>query len=574
MHVAEKPSVKIGFDQFRAVSGAEILLIGDSPTKEDIKQGECFSSGGAKLIAAELAKLGINYAQCNKAVCVDYWPSGGDAMNCIVEKVTLAKKMGAIKYGEAYIPERTREGFEALRLFIAETRPKLIISFGSLSLYALTGHISISAWRGSQLIFEQDGFKCNYLPTFNPTAISKKHSWGVHFRRDLQRAFSQSDFTEPEFDFLLGGNFAQYKQKLEQLCQSLDDALQAGHTVKVSVDIETRRSRYITVCGLATSARSAFVIPFTSMERANYFTVEEECEIAILLKRVLEHKAIDIIGQNFQYDFQYFAANYGIKPTFKYDTMIMAHAIWTKSLELGLSFLASMYCSWYRYWKDDGKQAHEGNFKEKSQELAYWRYNGYDCCYTYEVAEGLIAHWEENETDTRKELMAFQRKMQNKVLKPVLKGLRFDKAAQNKAKAELQTLAAQYEAWFEYMIPNSLCEKNGESPWWNSPQKLSHLLFEQWGLPPVRDKKTGSYTTGGDAPKQIGKAEPLLALVMKKLDEYRSIQQFLKLYCNWIPSPDGNIRTQYMLGGTDTFRLASKIDAFGEGANLQNVTKG
>jgi hypothetical protein len=29
-----------------------------------------------------------------------------------------------------------------------------------------------------------------------------------------------------------------------------------------------------------------------------------------------------------------------------------------------------------------------------------------------------------------------------------------------------------------------------------------------------------------------------------------------------------------MLGGTDTFRLASKIDAFGFGLNLQNLTKG
>ena len=62
---------------------------------------------------------------------------------------------------------------------------------------------------------------------------------------------------------------------------------------------------------------------------------------------------------------------------------------------------------------------------------------------------------------------------------------------------------------------------------------------------------------------------------MKKLDEYRSIEQYRSLYIAAEPSPsDGRMRTQYMLPGTDTFRLASKKDAFGYGMNLQNITKG
>jgi hypothetical protein len=52
---------------------------------------------------------------------------------------------------------------------------------------------------------------------------------------------------------------------------------------------------------------------------------------------------------------------------------------------------------------------------------------------------------------------------------------------------------------------------------------------------------------------------------MKKLDEYRSIEQYrISLYCKQNQGPsDGRMRTQYMLPGTDTFRLASKKDAFG-----------
>ena len=165
--------------------------------------------------------------------------------------------------------------------------------------------------------------------------------------------------------------------------------------------------------------------------------------------------------------------------------------------------------------------------------------------------------------------------MQELVVQPVIRGISFDHALQKKMLKETLEIKAQYEAWFEYMIPNELCNAGGKSPWWDSPTKLAHLMYKQFGIQPVIDKKTKRPTTGGDAPSVIGQREPLFKVIMKKLDEYRSINQFISLYLTAEASPeDGRMRTQYMLPGTDTFRLASKKDAFGYGMNLQNVTKG
>ena len=560
-------NLRIKFEPFIKGS-SDVLIIGDTPTKDNMLDGKPFTGNGAKRIAAMLQGVGVNYYKAHKAVCIDFWPSNGDGFTETFDSKKKAEQFKGISYGSLWVTEQVRLCFEKLDAFIDEVKPRKILALGGFSLFALTGETSISAWRGSILTYvTRNGHKCVLMPTYNPTVLERKQSWAIPLQRDLHR-FASEKFDMPEFDFLVRGTFEQYKIELDKIIQTLNES---EIKVKLAVDIETQRLPYMTVCGIATSKTKAIVIPFVRFDQPSYFTVDEEFEIVQRLKIILKHKNATIRGQNFQFDLQYFVANYGIKPHIDQDTMVMAHAIWTKNLELNLGFLASMYCEWYRYWKDDGKDFHRKH-KTVEEENKYWLYNGYDCCYTFEVADALEEHWQK-ETDVRKELLSFQTIMQNKVIEPVLRGIKFDRIKQGIFGERLDKLAADYEAWFEYMIPNAWCEKGGASPWWNSPVKLAHLLYKQWGIQPVIDKKRP--TTGGKAPTIVGEREPLLKLVMKKLDEYRSIEQYRSLYIAAQPSPaDGRMRTQYMLPGTDTFRLASKKDAFGYGMNLQNITKG
>lgn len=562
-----------GFAPFVTVKGATSMFIGDSPSKQDLKNGIPFSGDGALVLEKQCRAVGIDYAGASKVVCLDYWPSNGHADGVLI----TTKKQADLRRGKAWkdsgvwLDQRTYESFERTLAYIDEQKPDRILILGGVALLCVMGATSIHAWRGSCLEYvTTSGHRCHVIPTYHPSALSRKRSWTVPFIRDLQR-FSEGNFEMPKFNIQIEQTADWYIGKLGQLKHYAKLAGERGRTLPLAVDVETRQG-YTTVCGIAWSTTEALVIPFVSVERTNYFTPEEEFRVVKALKALLESPFVWIRGQNFQYDLQYFASNYGIKVRIDQDSMVDAHAQWTKGLELGLSFLASLYCKWYRYWKEDGKQFHE-SFKSREDQITYWMYNGYDCCYTFEVCDALEEYWNE-QTGKRAEVIAFQRTMQNIVVKPVLEGIRFDSALQKRYYNDAVKLAAEYEAWFEYMIPDSLCSAGGKSPWWNSPTKLSTLLYKQLGIAPVLDRKTKRPTTGGDAPKLVGQREPLLARVMEKLDEYRSIEQFISLYLKAQPSADGRMRTQYMLPGTDTFRLASKKDAFDRGLNLQNITSG
>lgn len=567
-----------GFDPHIVVGNSSLMFIGDSPTKYDMQQGHPFQSDGARMLENACYQIGIDYSSATKAVALDYYPTEGNASSCIIGNKKLADKMGAIQWGKVRIEPKAARSFHRLHAFIEEQQPDLIVLFGGIALLGVLGEESITAWRGSicEMILAS-GKTCIVVPTFNPAALARKRSWTIPFHRDLQR-IKEAHFETPEFNFIMEASADVYIEKLEALKGEADTYFNlTGKPLPLAVDIETR-ARYTTVIGIAWSRRDALVIPLVCVETVNYFTIDEEVEVIKAVRDLLMSPSVDCIGQNFQYDVQYFASNYGFLPRIAYDTMIEAHAQWTKGLSLDLSYLASIYCEWYRAWKGEGKAFHS-SFKTREDQITYWKYNAYDLCYTFEIAEALLKHWEEEEPPIRQELIAFQRRMQNIILKPVLRGIRFDKELQAKMLIEAEKVAVGYEKWFQYMIPDEMIGlktatgKPG-APWWRYSKKLSYFLYKELGVPPVIDRKTKSYTTGGDAPKRVGQSEPILKLVMEKLDEYRSIEQFISLYLTAETSSDGRIRTQYGLAGTDTFRLNSKKDAFDQGMNLQNVTHG
>lgn len=548
------------------IAGASVMLVGDSPSAKDVKAGRCFSGEGAVALAKTLAAFGHTFDTFHKATVLDYYPPSGDATNIFMTTKATRERPGIVCYHNAFVPQKAMDSVQKLWAFIDEVKPKRILGVGAMALWALYDFGSISAWRGSQLIINRPWGDIEFLPTFHPSALMKKPEWRIPFNRDLHRFFEEAgNFDMPQFNILIEGTFQQYVDALEDLLQRLNESPDPVH---VSVDLETR-SRYITVCGLATSPRDAIVIPFTSVDAPNYFDCTEELIIAKLLKHVLEHPNIRISGQNFQYDIQYFASVYAIYPKIWRDTMVEAHAMWTKSLELKLGFLSSLMCKWYRYWKDDGKSLHT-MIKLKTDQIKYWLYNGYDCCNTFEVAEAMNESWE---LKPNKQIVEFQRKMQNIVVKPSLRGFRLNTEVLEQYVNEIGPMISQYEQWFDYMIPDELTLKGGMA-WYRSPTKLSYFLYTVLGIEPVLDKKTKRPTAGDDALKIIAKREPILQRVMNRLQEYRSLTQFYNLYLKVAISPDGRVRTQYILPGTDTFRLASKKDGFDDGLNLQNLSKG
>jgi hypothetical protein len=540
---------------------SDMLVVFDYPSYNDAK-GHIQDSNIKNYFIQNARKMGLPVSNMSFICAIPYALGRGS-----VEDFILTAKKDKTKdkchVNGFFFDKDKQKWFDDLEQAIEDSQPKMIICCSKIALILIAGSSSIDAFRGSMLMYKD----IPVLVTLSPMDLYTRPEIHLRFYRDLHRA---SEFFKgtlswgmPEFDVQYG-NYATTLLMLNVILKHLD-----REPVKLSCDVETRVG-LISFFGVAVSNRSALVIPFITWDDKSYWTEEQEVVIVSLLRKLLGHPNARIIGQNFQYDIQYIVKHWGVLPKIWRDTMVEAHVNWTKGQPLSLGFLSSMYCVWYRYWKEDGKDFHK-SFQTETDWNQYAQYNAYDCCYTFEVSDALERV---SEKTPREEVRDFQRTMQNIVVRPVLRGLRFDKAKQQAWKQEYGRIIASYQAWFEYIIPDELINKGGKSPWYNSPTKMMFLFYRQLGLEPIIDRKSKRPTVGDDALMQIGKQEPLLKPITDLLQVYRSLNQFYNLYLCASLSPDGRMRTQYFLAGTDTFRLSSKKDGYGDGLNLQNISKG
>ena len=110
-------------------------------------------------------------------------------------------------------------GKEQLLNLINELNPTLIIALGELSLWALTGEIGITKWRGSVLEMST-GHKV--VPTYSPEVVCRKWDWRFICVQDLRRAEKESEFPEvriPPYDFIIRPSFERVMETLDGLLE-------------------------------------------------------------------------------------------------------------------------------------------------------------------------------------------------------------------------------------------------------------------------------------------------------------------------------------------------------------------
>jgi DNA polymerase I-like protein with 3'-5' exonuclease and polymerase domains len=93
------------------------------------------------------------------------------------------------------------------------------------------------------------------------------------------------------------------------------------------------------------------------------------------------------------------------------------------------------------------------------------------------------------------------------------------------------------------------------------------------GIKQITHRKTGRPTTDETTLQRIAKRDPLLAPICEFVNDIRSLGTY-RAVCSVPMDHDNRLRCSYVIPGTDTFRFASKEDAFGFGTNLQNITSG
>lgn len=536
---------------------AKIMLVGEAPGEQEVARGEPFVGSSGQELNRMLQEAGIYRNQCFVTNVVRTRPAGND-IGLFIAQTKKAITALHRPCRDKYVTKEVLDGVELLKREIELCRPNVIIAFGNVALWALTGRWGITSWRGSALECDLPlalEYKPKVVPTYHPAAILRQWSWrpiGVH---DLRRAAAQSQSTElfrPDYRFIIRPNFETAKQYLQLL---LD--LCFKRRTKLAVDIETRAG-HIACIGFAWSKREAICIPLMCKERNDgYWSEEEEIALTLMMRELLMHPNCEVVGQNFLYDAQYINRHWHCLPNTKRDTMIAQHSCFS-NMPKGLDFLSSMYCEFHEYWKDEGKE-----WDPSKPEEEYWGYNCKDAVITYEVDEV-----EQKNIDQMglRAVDDFQQHLFHPVLKTMNRGILVNKTLRGQFAMDLMAEIAKREQWVIDVTGRPLNPK--------SPKQMQEFFYDELGLRPIINRETGSPTCNEEALNTLAEREPLIKPLVNRITELRSLGVFLSTFVQAPLDIDGRMRCSFKITGTETYRFASAQNAFGSGMNLQNIPKG
>lgn len=443
------------------------------------------------------------------------------------------------------------EGQRELLLEVETVKPKLIICLGNLSLWAFRGERGITKWRGSMLEYKGSLL----MPTYHPANILRDWSNRVIAVHDLKRAkqgLSRGHWNKPNYSFLVRPSYVDVMTVLNGLHA---DAEKAKEPIRIASDIETR-STYIACHGIAWNSTDAICIPSMCVERpTGYWTLEQDLNIWAATRRVLTHSMIEVIGQNYLYDAQYFARRWGYIPNCVHDTLFQQAVAFPGSSK-GLDFLSSMYRQHHVYWKDEGK-----HWDSSMPEDRLWSYNCMDAVATFEVNQTLDSVLTQCKLT---EQYRFHMVLWKSMLRIMLRGVLIDKKIRSEYAIKLIENMTSHQQDLDYILGYSLNV--------GSPLQVMNLFYTRLKLPVVLHKKTKKPTSEYDALEKCVEREPLLRKLADLINDMRSMRVFFSNFISAPLSDDGRMRSSY--GLAETLRLTSSEDAFGTGTNLQNIPKG
>lgn len=537
---------------------ARVMLVGEAPGEQEIARGEPFVGASGQELNKMLAEAGFSRSQCFITNAVRQRPPNNDITHFIPERkgdVTPQHMM----VGDRMVMPCVYHGIELLKREIELCQPTIILAFGNVALWAMTGKWGITKWRGSVLECQLElglSYQPKVIPCYHPAAVLRQWSWRPIVVMDLRRAKKELDrgrqLTIPKYEFTIRPTFVQ----VFEVIGALSSYAMTGQVV-LAVDIETRAGH--TACiGFAWSSTNAICIPLMCVENLDgYWSLEDEAAIILGLYHLFTHPQVAVVGQNFLYDAQYFWRDFHFLPNLRRDTMLAQHTLFP-SLPKGLDFLASMYCDQYQYWKDEGKE-----WSQDIDEEQLWVYNCRDAVNTYEVdiEEQVVV-----DKMGMREVHDFQQQLFWPVLRTMNRGLRVNHNERGRLANELIEEIAKREQWLEYVLGHPINIK--------SPKQMSVLFYEDFKQKPHFNRKTGTITCNDEAMQGMAVKEPLLRPLVNVIAELRSLGVFLSTFINAPCDIDGRMRCSFNIGGTDTFRFSSSGNAFGSGMNLQNIPSG
>ena len=325
---------------------AKIMLVGEYYSEKDEAAGLPFQGYPGSLLNTMLHEAGIMRSECYTTNVVNARPSYNDITKWVPKKKGDVTKEMVMHQGRMVHPIVV-EGHLNLLEEVKRINPHIIITFGNLPLFSLTGHTGALKWRGSQL---RTASEHKLLPAIHPNVIMSDMSLHATTLNDLRRAarhrYEGPYKNEPDWRFIIRPSLQTVLDTYAML-----EVQAVVEPIWVEFDIETSPV-HITCFSISWSLQDAMCVPITSSSNADgYWSLEEEALVVHGAYKLLTNPNIYVRGQNLLYDCQHTYRYWHFIPNVKQDTMLSHHSMFC-GMKKSLDFQASLYCDHYVYWKE------------------------------------------------------------------------------------------------------------------------------------------------------------------------------------------------------------------------------
>lgn len=516
-----------------------LAIVGEAPGDREVEARRPFVGPSGKLLSDLLDTVRVPRSGCFIGNVYQWQPPYN-----IIEKVDRS----------------TPEWKYSVDTLISELRafkPTVTIACGNTPLEVLCSRHKITKWRGS-ILFSSYPEIGKVIPTLHPAAVLRQWPWYRTVLMDFERAVEEA--THPNQPL---------PQRSFHICHSFQDAIGLLRSLEVgdgwiAFDIESiTLTNEITCIGFATSADSAFVVPFGD------WPVHEEAQLRRAVERVLVGPRPKI-AQNAAFDIGMLITQWGIVvENLVMDTMLAQHSCYPE-LPKSLAFLCSMYTREPYYKWEAKRTAAEGDGED--DEAAWgtsvpkdqlYAYNAKDCCVTFEVANCLAKEISEVGAE-----LAFRSNMEQLPLaiEATVRGILIDQGVAARRLGDLETEISA--------VGRTAKEAFGRVVNTKSPKDMKALLYDELHLPvqktrPKRRGEEGSITTNEDALLELARqtqGKDFDIMILLKQRQLRTKTSFYKLDLY----KDGRLHANKKVGGTETRRWSSSSSYLG-GRNDMNI---
>lgn len=575
-------------DLFLGTRGSQtprILVIGEAYGMNEDRFQQPFMGESGQELNNMLKEAGINPADCLFTNVINLRPDNNNFKHFLL-RTQEARDEKLTPFRGVFPQQTLLTHLQRLHDLISLTKPEIIIALGNWALWAVTDKYrvkngtkkertngyklisGIDTYRGSMEYTSPNLPRIPVLATYHPAAVLRMWPWRFTAVNDLRRVteFLRQPLVLRRWGYepVLRRWLAPDYSTIEAWCEHFLE----GRNKNLTLDLETFAGK-IHIMGISQPGSTRLVIPFMDVTLTGtkpYYSPSDWRRIYSILRRVLTHPDTRLEGQNLLFDVQYLYNEFAYVPVIGFDSMVAQHLLWP-AFRRGLDYMASLYCEFYTYWKEDRKHS-----LATENLMLGLEYNALDLDYTEEVIEELkrqLAAEPLMQTlfSDRMELVAI-------LLDMMIRGVKVNKNRKRDQSVALLHTMGDLISWLEGAIPAHLkpAGKKGSAPWYASDHKLRELLYENLNLTPIIDKETGEPTLNKDALKRLGFSYPEFKPLFGALALYRSARTFKSTFLDAVLDSDGAWRCSYTIT-TETGRLSSTENVYDRGGNLANIPR-